>query len=76
MSAENNKRANKPTIFQVIGSVVAAALGVQSEKNRQRDFREGASPGVYIAVGILTTLVFILTVIFVVRIVIHSISGS
>ena len=44
--------------LQVVGSVLAAAFGVQSSKNRERDFRQG-SFGTFIAAGIIFTLVFI-----------------
>ncbi|MGZ5576163.1 MAG: DUF2970 domain-containing protein, partial [Methylobacter sp.] len=30
---------SKPTIIQVIKSVLAAAIGVQSDENSQRDFK-------------------------------------
>ncbi len=45
----------------ILSSVFAAALGVQSSKNRERDFQEG-SAGVYIAAGIIFTVLFIGTV--------------
>lgn len=57
--------------FQVVGSVLAAGLGVQSSKNRERDFQQG-SPGVFIAAGIVFTLLFIGTVAFVVQMVLKS----
>ena len=58
----------KLSLWQVIGSVFAAAFGVQSEKNRQRDFTR-AKPSTYIIAGILFTLVFILVIFTVVKIV-------
>ena len=45
----------------ILRSVLAAALGVQSSKHRERDFQEG-SAGVFIAAGILFTVLFIGTV--------------
>lgn len=57
-----------PTIFQVIGSVLAAFFGVQSSKNKERDFKHG-NHKVFIIVGILMTLVFLASVITVVQIV-------
>ena len=33
---------SKPTITQVIKSVLAAAIGVQSNDNRQKDFEQGS----------------------------------
>jgi hypothetical protein len=58
-------------IGQILSSVFAAALGVQSSKNRERDFTEG-SAGVYIAAGIIFTLLFIGTVIGIVQWVLAS----
>ena len=46
---------------QVLGSVAAAFLGVQSGRNRERDFNEGR-PRDFIIVGLLLTLVFVLVV--------------
>jgi Protein of unknown function (DUF2970) len=57
--------------LQVVGSVFAAGLGVQSSKNRERDFKQGR-PGVFIAAGIVFTLVFIGTVVLVVQMVLQS----
>lgn len=42
----------------VIAGVLAAGLGVQSEKNRQRDFEHG-SPRQFLIVAIIATLTFI-----------------
>lgn len=58
-------------LLAVISSVFAAALGVQSSKNRERDFKQG-SAGVYIAAGIIFTALFIFTVISVVQWVLAS----
>jgi len=57
--------------LQVIGSVLAAALGVQSSKNRERDFKHGRI-GVFITAGVLFTLLFIGTVVTVVLLVVSS----
>lgn len=57
--------------LQIVGSVFAAGLGVQSSKNRERDFKQGKI-GVFIAAGIVFTLLFIATVAFVVQLVIQS----
>ncbi len=57
--------------LQVVRSVLAAGLGVQSSRNRERDFNRGRA-GVFIAAGIIFTLVFIATVVTVVRLVLSS----
>lgn len=67
----DNDKPRRPGLRRVIGSVFSAALGVQSSKNRERDFNEG-SAGLYIAVGIIFTLLFIATVISIVQWVLAS----
>jgi hypothetical protein len=63
--------AGKLNPLQVVGSVFAAGLGVQSSKNRERDFKQGRV-GVFIAAGIVFTLLFIGTVVFVVQMVLKG----
>ena len=58
----------EPSFFQVIGSVVAAAFGVQSSANRERDFT-GSSATPYILAGIAFTIIFIVAIISVVRLI-------
>ncbi len=57
--------------WQVISSVFAAGLGVQSSRNRERDFKQGRF-GVFIAAGLIFTLLFIVAVVAIVKIVISS----
>ena len=59
-----------PSLLQVIGSVLAAGFGVQSSKNRKRDFQHG-KPIVYIIAGIIFTVLFILTIYLIVSTVIE-----
>lgn len=47
------------TFWQVLGSTLAAAFGVQSSKNRQRDFTHGKASH-FILMGIGFTVVFVL----------------
>lgn len=63
------KRSLNP--LQVISSVFAAGLGVQSSKNRERDFKQGRA-SVFIAAGIVFTLLFIGGVYTVVQLVLKS----
>ena len=60
--------------LQVVSSVFAAGLGVQSSKNRERDFKQGRF-GVFVAAGIVFTLLFIGTVFTVVQLVLKG-SGN
>lgn len=68
MDEEQN---DKPlTLKEMLQSVLAAALGVQSGKNRSRDFSRG-KPSHFIILGVLFTGVFVLTIYAVVRVVLH-----
>lgn len=71
---DNNDEAghDRPGFFQVVLSTVAAAFGVQSDKNRQRDFK-GGSFTTFIIAGISFTLVFVLAVVLVVRLVLSNV---
>jgi hypothetical protein len=53
---------SKPTITQVIKSVLAAFIGVQSEANRKKDFENG-SLSTYVIAGIIFTVLFIVAII-------------
>jgi len=57
--------------LQVVASVLAAGLGVQSSRNRERDFRQGRA-GVFIVAGLLFTALFIGAVYTVVSLVLAS----
>jgi hypothetical protein len=62
---------NKPlTFWEMLQSVLSAALGVQSGKNRARDFSRG-KPSHFIILGVLFTAVFVLTIFGVVKLVLH-----
>lgn len=61
----------KPNFWQIVFSTLAAFLGVQSNKNRERDFKYG-NIYVYIVSGLIFTIIFIFTVISVVKLVLHN----
>ena len=65
-----NHPPRPPTFWQMLQSVLAAAFGVQSGKNRARDFSQG-KPSHFIALGVLFTLGFVLTVFSVVKLVLY-----
>lgn len=52
--------------LQVIQSTLAAALGVQSSKNRERDFAQGRASQ-FIVAGILFTAIFVGGMVLLVR---------
>jgi hypothetical protein len=51
--------------MQTIKSVLAAFIGVQSDKNRQIDFEQG-SLMTYIVAGLIFTVLFVSALIFIV----------
>jgi hypothetical protein len=67
----DNNRDKKPNFLSIVLSTVAAAFGVQSTKNRERDFKHG-SIWVFVLSGIIFTVLFIFTVTTVVRIVLSN----
>ncbi|CAA0089234.1 Uncharacterised protein [Zhongshania aliphaticivorans] len=62
------EKSKKTGLFAVIGSVFAAAFGVQSSKNRERDFTQGRLIN-YVIAGIIFVAVFIVSVFTVVQMV-------
>jgi hypothetical protein len=68
MSKQPPPVPSKPTLWQVIGSALAAAFGVQSNQNRERDFQAG-SPKAYLIVGIVGTILFVATLYVIVKLV-------
>ncbi len=58
--------------FSVLGSVMAAGFGVQSRENRERDFQQGKAIH-FIVGGLIGTLVFILAIVFLVKILLASV---
>jgi hypothetical protein len=71
--SENNEDKGKKPMnpLQVISSIFAAGLGVQSSRNRERDFKQGRA-GVFIAAGIIFTILFIGAVVTVVKLVLEN----
>lgn len=59
------------TALQVMASTVAAAFGVQSSRNRQRDFTHGKAWH-FILAGIVFTVVFVVGMVWVVGLVLDS----
>lgn len=61
----------KPTIIEVVKSVLSAAFGVQSDKNRLKDFEQGSLP-VYLVTGLIFTVLFVMGLIFLVSKIVGS----
>ena len=64
---EENNTDKKLPLRHVFVSVLAAAIGVQSKKNQEKDFSAKGSIVTYIVAGIIFTVVFVVTVIAVVK---------
>ena len=71
MSEEPDRPPEKLKLAQEIGSVLAAFFGVQSRKNRERDFAQGKA-GRFLVLGIVFTLLFVLAVVGVVKLVMRN----
>lgn len=63
------------TLRELIGSIFAAALGVQSQENRERDFTRGSARA-YIAAGIITTVLFVVLVYLGVQLILWLATGG
>jgi Protein of unknown function (DUF2970) len=61
MDPEKGNQGKAPSLLEVLGSVLASMFGVQSTRRREQDFVHG-KPSQYIVIGLLVTLVFILSV--------------
>jgi len=68
---EQDSEGKKPNFLQIVISTLGAAFGVQSSKNRERDFKHG-SIATYIVAGIVFTGLFILTVALIVQAVLKN----
>lgn len=65
---EERHTDKKLSFWQTMGSVIAASFGVQSQKNKERDFEKGSISG-FIAAALIFTFVFVVTLVVVVRLV-------
>jgi Protein of unknown function (DUF2970) len=65
LSVTQEINVSKPTIIQTIKSILAAFVGVQSDKNRKLDFEQGSLTS-YVVGGLIFTVAFVATLIFVV----------
>ena len=67
---DDQSEGKPPTFWQMLHSVMAAAFGVQSGKNRARDFTHG-KPSHFVFMGVLFTVAFALGLFGIVQLVIH-----
>ncbi|WP_417765832.1 DUF2970 domain-containing protein [Spongiibacter tropicus] len=71
MTDPDKKDEKKPGPLQVVGSVISAAFGVQSSRNRERDFQHGRFRN-YVIAAVGFVIVFIVVVFSVVQMVLKS----
>lgn len=64
-------QGKKPTLIQTISSILAALFGVQSSKNRERDFTKGDA-GNYIGVYVVLVLALVIGMIVTVNMVLDA----
>ncbi|NLO79852.1 MAG: DUF2970 domain-containing protein [Xanthomonadaceae bacterium] len=72
--SEQRKPGQRPTFWQVVLSILAAAFGVQSQQARIRDFTYG-NPAAYIIGGIIFTVLFVLILVAIVRLALRAAGG-
>ncbi len=68
---ELDKAQYKPNFWTIVLSTLAAFIGVQSDRNRARDFKHGNIYSFIIA-GIIFTIIFIVCVTTLVRLILNS----
>lgn len=68
---KDNKTPAGTGIFSVLKSTAAAAFGVQSQANREKDFTEG-KPIHFIIAGLIATLAFLLCIGLLVKVMIAT----
>lgn len=74
MNDKENAKDAPLGFWSLVKSGLAAMFGVQTESNRERDFKE-RKPGDFIFIGIVLTVGFVLTLIFIVNSVLEA-SGA
>ena len=63
-------KGKKVSFLQTMGSVVAASFGVQSKKNKERDFQNGSFAS-FVVGALLFTVAFVAVLLFVVNMVLN-----
>ncbi|MCV6604403.1 MAG: DUF2970 domain-containing protein [Porticoccaceae bacterium] len=65
---DNTDENEKPSFKELVGSTLAAGIGVQSDKNRERDFKKGSFK-TFLLCGIIFTVLFVFGLIAIVKLV-------
>ena len=66
-----SKTSNKPNVFKLCFSAMAAAFGVQSRKNLEEDFKQ-SSIVPFILAGVIFTALFVGALVLIVKVVLAS----
>jgi hypothetical protein len=66
-SNSDTDEKKKLSLVHILTSVFAAAVGVQSKKNQEKDFNGKGSIYIYMAAGIIFTFLFVITVVTIVK---------
>ena len=74
MSNQEKEPQQPLSFWEMLQSVLAAAFGVQSGKNRSRDFSRG-KPSHFILLGLLFTGVFVLVLLGIVKLIMYLAVG-
>lgn len=68
----DGKPAPSLSFLQMLVSILASFFGVQSDKNRKRDFEQG-KPIHFIVAGVFMTVVWYVSIYLIVKVVLHFI---
>lgn len=71
---DTDHQTEEMTFGQLLKSVMSAFLGVQSNANRERDFKHGKFSH-FVIIGLLFGILFVLTLVGVVQLVLHFAGG-
>lgn len=74
MTDQQDDQQKPMSLLQVAQSVLAAFFGVQSNRNRERDFKQGSAK-TFIFAGLIGTVIFIGVVVLVVKLVLGLATG-
>jgi hypothetical protein len=70
MTTEKLVSQKKISPIAIMGSVIAASFGVQTQSNRERDFQQGSFQH-FIIGGIVFTFFFVLVLVGIVKLIMH-----
>jgi len=70
MTTDKTENKKKVSLLSIMSSVTAASFGVQTKKNRERDFEQGRFHHFVIG-GIVFAVLFILLIVGIVNVVMH-----